>query len=173
MSNEITTHNGLKMEILSDGKGESPKLGDVVSAHYEIWFGEGVGSSEFDYINDVYKCDLKDSTYEDRPFSGPVKFVIGRETPKDDIYARGDSIKGLDQAFLDMRVGEKRKLFIPHELAYGEEGASSFHTFHGFRTPPFQNLNMTVELVEIENSQEASSRHGWFTDGAAAKKNEE
>jgi len=169
MTNKNTSSARLKMETLKEGSGESPKVGDVVLAHYEIWFGDGVGSSEYDYMNDVYKSNLSDSTYEDKPFSGPVKFVVGRQTPKDDIYARGDSIKGLDQAFLDMRVGEKRKLFIPHMLAYGEEGASSFHTFHGFRTPPFQDLHMNVELVDILGDVEAASRHGWFTDGTSAK----
>ena len=79
-----------------------------------------------------------------------MNFVVGNETPKDEVYRKGDSIKGLDEALLDMRVSGKRKLLVPPDLAYGGEGASSFHTFHGYRTPPNSGLEITIELVEIK-----------------------
>ena len=60
-----------------------------------------------------------------------------------------------------MKVGGKVRLFIPHELAYGKEGASSFHTFFGYRVPPYRDLHGILELVEIKedpNTEESASR---------------
>ena len=153
MAEEIRKESGLLMRVKSEGSGPKPEMGQTVRAHYEIFFGEGTSSSDYDYDNKVYVDQLYDSTYEEKPFSGPVEFVIGRETAKDDTYKKGDSIKGFDEAFLDMKVGEKRDLFIPSNLAYGEEGASSFHTFFGYRLPPNKDVNCTVELVEIKDDK--------------------
>jgi len=145
------TQSGLKMKKVHEGAGEKPVVGQTVSAHYEICFSKGTTTSNYDYENEEYVDELCDDTYEDKPFNGPVDFVIGQETPKDDLYKKGDSIKGFDEAFLDMKVGEKRKLIIPPGLAYGEEGASSFHTFFGYRVPPSTGIRCALELVEIKS----------------------
>ena len=96
-----TTESGLKITILRNGDGESPKMGQTVMM------------------------------------------------PKDDIYSKGESIEGLDQALMSMKVGDRWSLVIPAELGYGEEGASSFHTFHGYRAPPNQGIRCNIELVDI------------------------
>ena len=57
-----------------------------------------------------------------------------------------------------MKVGGKRKLHIPAKLAYGELGASSFHTFHGYRTPPNRSMDIIVELIEIKEAKESSEQ---------------
>ena len=141
----------LEKEVLSEGSGDAPKMGQKVVAHYEIFFGEGTSTSNYDETAGKYVDNLYDSTYEDKPFSGPVDIVIGAATPKDDIYSRGQSIKGFDEALVEMKVGEKRQLFIPAALAYGKEGASSFHTFFGYRVAPHRDLACTIELVEIKD----------------------
>ena len=155
MSNkEILTKTGLRTIEVITGNGDGPKLGDTVLMHYEYYLSDGVTSSDFNYDTGEYienHSTIYDSTYEDKPFSGPIDIKIGKSTPKDDVYVRGDSIQGIDEALLDMKVGSKRKLIIPSELAYGQEGASSFHTFHGYRVPPNSDLTITVELVEIKN----------------------
>jgi peptidyl-prolyl cis-trans isomerase A (cyclophilin A) len=147
---EIVKENGLRVIPMRDGEGESPQVGQTVRAHYELYFGEGTSTSNYDYSTGKYIDDQYDSTYEEKPFNGPVEFVIGQETPKDDTYTKGDSIAGFDQAFLGMKVGEQVKMFIPAHLAYGEEGASSFHTFFGYRVPPNRDLRCILELVEIK-----------------------
>ena len=154
MSKEIVTKTGLKMLEVISGTGQAPQSGDTVLMHYEYYLCEGVTSSDFDYDLGKYHEDhttVYDSTYEEKPFNGPIDITIGKSTPKDDIYVRGDSISGIDEALLDMKVGSKRKLIIPPSLAYGTEGGSSFHTFHGYRIPPNRELTMTIELVEIKN----------------------
>lgn len=162
MLTEIIRDSGLRITCLEGGSGVLPKLGQKVRAHYELYFGDGSSSSNYDYDKEKYVDSLYDSTYEDKPFNGPVEFVIGQETPKDEVYTKGDSIRGFDEAFLNMKVGGKVKLFIPHELAYGEEGASSFHTFFGYRVPPYRDLRGILELVEIkeDSSIEESVRKG-------------
>ena len=154
---EIVKENGLRIIPMKEGVGDSPKMGQAVLAHYEISFGEGVSTSNYDYENGEYVEDQYDSTYEEKPFSGPVEFVIGQKTPKDDTYTRGDSIVGLDQAFLGMKVGDQVKLFIPAALAYGDEGASSFHSLFGYRIPPNRDLSCILELVEIKGDEKVSA----------------
>ena len=151
MSKEATTESGLTMTVLSEGSGDTPTEGDTVLMHYEIWVGDGVTTSEYDPETNTYKDTIYDSTYdENNPFNGPIEVVIGRPTPPDEVYTTGDSVKGLDEALLTMKVGEKRSLLIPSSLGYGGLGGSSFHTFHGYRTPPNMPIKCNIELVEIK-----------------------
>ena len=145
-----TTESGLKITILRNGDGESPKMGQTVMMHYELWANEGVTSSLYDYDKKKYVDNISYRTYDEKnPFSGPIPIKIGSSTPKDDIYSKGESIEGLDQALMSMKVGDRWALVIPTELGYGEEGASSFHTFHGYRAPPNQGIRCNIELVDI------------------------
>ena len=105
---------GLKIEVLQDGTGEEAKNGDNVSVHY-------VGTLE-----DGTKFDS--SIDRGEPFS----FDLGASRV----------IKGWDLGILGMKIGEKRKLTIPSELAYGEQGS-------GTVIPPNATLIFEVELVSF------------------------
>ena len=85
---------GMKIEVLKKGTGESSKNGDKVSVHY-------VGTLE--------NGEKFDSS-------------IDRGTPFSFNLGAGEVIKGWDLGVLGMKVGEKRKLTIPPSLAYGETG---------------------------------------------------
>ena len=139
------------ISVLREGKGtETPKVGQTVLMHYELWVGEGVTSSLYDYDKEEYIDNIYYSTYDTSiPLSGPIEICIGKRTPKDEVYTKGESIEGLDRAILRMKIGDKVALVIPSDLAYGEEGASSFHTFHGYRTPPHMSIRCTIEIVQI------------------------
>ena len=79
-----------------------------------------------------YQGRLEDGTvFDDSHKRGePISFTLGK----------GQVIKGWDQGIAGMKVGEKRTLTIPPELAYGQSGA-------GDMIPPNATLIFDVELV--------------------------
>lgn len=106
--------DALKVEKIAAGTGSAPKRGDTVTVHYTGWLTDG---SKFD-----------SSVDRDEPFT----FVLGT----------GQVIQGWDQGVAGMRVGDKARLTIPPELAYGEQG------FPG-AIPPNATLIFEVELIAV------------------------
>lgn len=70
-----------------------------------------------------------------------------REQPLTFTLGTGQVIKGWEQGLLGMCVGEKRRLVIPPELAYGASGA-------GEKIPPDATLIFETELIKIEGQDE-------------------
>jgi len=104
----------MKIEKIISGNGPSPKPGDTVTVHYTGWLLDG---TKFD-----------SSVDRDDPFA----FVLGT----------GQVIRGWDQGVATMRVGDKARLTIPPELAYGEAGYPG-------AIPPNATLMFEVELLSI------------------------
>jgi len=104
----------MKVEKINAGDGAVPKHGDTVNVHYTGWLTDG---TKFD-----------SSVDRDQPFS----FVLGT----------GQVIQGWDQGVAGMRVGDKARLTIPPELAYGEQGYPG-------AIPPNATLIFEVELLSI------------------------
>ena len=109
----------LKIEVLRTGEGEKAEPGDVVSVHYTGWLEDG---TQFD------------SSLER---GEPIEFPLGA----------GMVIPGWEQGLAGMKVGEKRRLRIPPELAYGDSGA-------GGVIPPGATLVFEVELVGVRGDGE-------------------
>jgi FKBP-type peptidyl-prolyl cis-trans isomerase FklB len=87
-----TTASGLQYQVVTEGTGRTPALGDTVTVHYK---GTLVDGTEFD------------SSYKrGQPASFPVAGVI----------------PGWTEALQLMKVGTKAQLVIPPELAYGSNG---------------------------------------------------
>jgi FKBP-type peptidyl-prolyl cis-trans isomerase len=104
----------MKIEKITSGDGASPKRGDTVMVHYTGWLADG---TKFD-----------SSVDRDEPFG----FVLGT----------GQVIQGWDQGVATLRVGDKARLTIPPELAYGEAGYPG-------AIPPNATLIFEVELLSI------------------------
>jgi len=90
-----TTQPELKIEILKEGTGEEAKVGDNIVVNYTGTFENG---------------EKFDSSLN--PGREPFPYTLGQNMV----------IKGWEMGLLGMKVGEKRKLTIPYELAYGEAG---------------------------------------------------
>ncbi len=109
----VTTESGLQYLILKQGDGPNPERTDKVKVHYR---GTTIDGVEFD------------SSYKR---GKPAEFSVT------------GVIKGWIEALLLMNVGSKYKLFIPPELAYGQQGA-------GPSIGPNAVLIFEVELLGIE-----------------------
>jgi len=97
------------------GTGAPAKPGQEYTVHYTGWLRDGV---KFDSSVDAGK---------------PLKFVQGRR----------QVIAGWEMGFEGMKVGGKRRLFLPYALAYGEKGRG--------KIPPKAELIFDVELLDAKD----------------------
>lgn len=104
----------LKIEDIAIGDGKEISKGVLVHAHYRGFLDDG---TEFD-----------SSFNRGKPF----KFVFGT----------GRVIKGWDLGLIGMKVGGKRKIFVPSHLAYGERQI-------GDLIKPHSNLSFEIDLIEV------------------------
>ncbi|GAB3457211.1 hypothetical protein GCM10027321_11840 [Massilia terrae] len=106
------------------GKGKEAEPGKTVVVHYTGWFYKPLLVShhgrKFDSSRD--------------PGRTPLDFKLGA----------GQVIKGWDQGVAGMKVGGKRTLIIPSDLAYGPRGAG------GGAIPPNTDLIFDVELLDVK-----------------------
>ncbi|MBI4350304.1 MAG: FKBP-type peptidyl-prolyl cis-trans isomerase [Elusimicrobia bacterium] len=112
---EIVLKSGLKYIDLETGEGPAAVSGREVTVHYTGTFPDG---KKFD-----------SSVDRNEPFA----FRLGA----------GQVIKGWDEGVAGMRIGGRRKLFIPPALGYGKRGAGSV-------IPPDADLCFEVELLGVE-----------------------
>jgi FKBP-type peptidyl-prolyl cis-trans isomerase len=108
------TATGLQYHDEMEGTGAVVKAGNMVEVHYTGTFKDG---KKFDSSRD-----------RDQPFT----FKVGE----------GQVIKGWDEGLVGMKVGGKRKLVIPYQLAYGERGRPPV-------IPPKSELHFDIELLRI------------------------
>lgn len=110
----LTTASGLKYIIVKKGSDKNPlaKAGEIATVHYSGYFKDGL----------MFDSSVKRGQ--------PIKFTLGQ----------GQVIKGWDEGLQLMRSGDKFRLLIPYQLAYGEKG-------RGKSIPPKSDLIFDVELV--------------------------
>jgi FKBP-type peptidyl-prolyl cis-trans isomerase FkpA len=106
--------SGLYIEDVEVGQGAEAMPGQTAVVHYTGWLPDG---NEFD---------------SSRTRNDPFAFTLGA----------GDVIAGWDEGVAGMRVGGRRKLVIPPDMAYGPGGA-------GGVIPPNATLVFDVELLDV------------------------
>jgi len=116
-SDFIESESGLKYKVLKEGTGAIPAQGQTVKAHYTGWL---------DGFDSIRKFDS--SRDRGRPFT----FAVGK----------GQVIRGWDETFSQMKIGERRQIILPARLAYGDRGAGGI-------IPGGATLYFDVELLGI------------------------
>ena len=106
------TESGLQYEVMNAGDGATPTAESTVRVHYH---GTLINGDVFD-----------SSVDRGQPAEFPVNGVI----------------KGWTEALQIMKTGDKWRLYVPHNLAYGEQGA-------GAAIGPYTTLIFDVELLDI------------------------
>jgi FKBP-type peptidyl-prolyl cis-trans isomerase len=109
------TESGLRYKMIQEGNGKKATQGAMVSVHYK---GQLLDGTVFD------------SSYKRNE---PIEFAIGV----------GQVIPGWDEGIQLLKVGDKARMVIPSELAYGSSGA-------GGVIPPNAPLIFDVELVDVK-----------------------
>ena len=113
--NAVKTASGLMFVVTKEGQGNKPVRGNLVKAHYT---GMLMNGQKFDSSVDRGQ---------------PFEFRVGTH----------QVIAGWDEAFLDMKKGEKRTLIIPSKLGYGDAGSPPV-------IPPKATLVFDVELIDYK-----------------------
>lgn len=109
------TESGLRYKITKEGNGTKATKGKTVSVHYT---GQLLDGTIFD---------------SSRQRNQPLEFTVGV----------GQVIAGWDEGLQLLKVGDKARLVIPSELAYGARGA-------GGVIPPNAALIFDVELMDVK-----------------------
>ena len=121
VSGKVMEAATLRYIDVKTGDGDPAAAGKEFRVHYTGWLRDG---TKFDSSLDRGE---------------PITFVQGRR----------QVIAGWDVGFEGMRVGGKRRLFIPYQFAYGEQGRGSI--------PPKAELVFDVELLSVKDAAPAPS----------------
>ncbi|QJE00452.1 hypothetical protein HH212_10835 [Massilia forsythiae] len=123
---DVPAQSGPQVQVTDHvvGKGREATIGSKVKVNYTGWFYKPLANKgrgrKFDSSLDAGR--------------EPLEFQVGAR----------QVIKGWDQGVAGMKVGGKRTLIIPSDLAYGKRGAG------GGSIPPDSDLIFDVELLDVK-----------------------
>jgi peptidylprolyl isomerase len=112
---KIKTESGLEFILVEKGSGKKAAKGYTVKVHYSGYLDDGT---------------MFDSSYKRMQ---PFEFTIGMK----------QVIAGWDEAVAMMREGDKARIILPYQLAYGEKGYPGV-------IPEKATLTFDIELLEVK-----------------------
>ena len=115
----ITTSTGLKYIVLNTGSGVRAENGKSVSVNYTGWLTDG-------------------KVFDSSVGKEPIEFILGN----------GQVIRGWDEGIALMSVGDKYRLIIPSELAYGERAVGDI-------IPANSTLIFDTELMSVNEAKKS------------------
>lgn len=151
----VKTAFTLRYQDIRIGTGAEAQPNQIYKVLYTGWLasdGQKFDSSE-DHRQPVMDKDGK-------PVLGPDgKPQLGDPQPLTFPQGFGRLIPGFDQGFYGMKVGGKRRLFIPWQLAYGARGRPGPDPAHP-GIPPKADLIFDIELVDVMDLQMPAGHPG-------------
>ena len=124
---------GLDIDVISEGTGESPQMGDIVFVRYS---GRLENGEVFD---------------QSQQAQWPIPGILPDGTPM--ALQEGALIPGFLEALTQTRKGGEYEVFIPADQAYGDSPPE------GAPIPPNANLIFNIEVVDILSEEEANQRY--------------
>lgn len=115
--------NKLIVDDLQKGRGRAAKAGSSLVLHFQAW------------LYDPTQPLGRGPQFESTVGKAPYKFTLQNPETL--------HIKGWEEGLVDMKVGGKRRLIIPPDLGYGQNGA-------GPVIPPGATLMYEIQLVDVE-----------------------
>jgi FKBP-type peptidyl-prolyl cis-trans isomerase FkpA len=103
------------------GTGADAVAGRLVTVHYTLW------------LYDPARAESKGAQLQSSVGGTPFGFTLGA----------GQVISGWDRGVAGMKVGGRRRLILPPELAYGSQGRSP-------SIPPNATLVFDIELLAVQ-----------------------
>jgi peptidylprolyl isomerase len=117
LAGEVSEGPILRYIDIKKGDGAPARPGAQYTAHYTGWLRDG-------------------TQFDSSKGRDPFQFVQGRR----------QVIAGFDLGFEGMKVGGKRRLFIPYQMAYGEQGRG--------KIPPKAELIFDIELLDVKDASQ-------------------
>ncbi|HEY1649901.1 MAG TPA: FKBP-type peptidyl-prolyl cis-trans isomerase [Terracidiphilus sp.] len=149
----------LRYEDMKIGTGAVAEPNKIYKVFYTGYLGANGRPDDghkFDSSDDHRRPILKDG----RPVMGEDgKPELGEPEPLEFPQGFGRLIPGFDQGFDGMKIGGKRRLFIPWQLAYGAHGRPGPDAANP-GIPPKSDLIFDVELVDVRDLPMAPNHPG-------------
>jgi cyclophilin family peptidyl-prolyl cis-trans isomerase len=125
--------SGLKMYMITKGKGPKPVVGNSVKVNYEGYYTDG-RLFDSSVLEVVEKFGMLNQARLDAGMYGPMEMKISPDEAM---------IAGFKEAASLLQIGDKAYFYMPSHIAYGERGRNPI--------PPNTDLVFILEMVEIVN----------------------
>lgn len=126
-----TTTSGLQYIITEKGDGPKVTTTNKVSAHYAVYFSDGILLE----TSKLETAEALDRVDPNRKAAGAYQPITA------DVNPSAAMIEGFKEGLRLLNVGDKATLFLPYQLAYGENGNQVI--------PPRSDLIFEVEIVAL------------------------
>ncbi|MCF0222465.1 MAG: FKBP-type peptidyl-prolyl cis-trans isomerase [Fibrobacter sp.] len=151
-----------KIETVKEGSGTPIRAGQLIKVHYKGYLYQDstklANVSKIDSISAAAAAGVA-STADSASATSDSEAPAQQNLPFADSYANGEPLEftigmgmvipGWEKGLMGMKVGEVRKLYIPYQMAYGENSLEGI--------PAFSDLYFEVELVAAEKPMEPDS----------------
>ena len=156
----VKTAFSLRYQDIKIGAGALAEPNKLYKVHYTGWLASD--GRKFDSSYDHRTAVMDKDGKPERDAKGNL--VMGEPQPITFPQGFGRVIPGFDQGFAGMRIGGKRRLFIPWQMAYGDRGRPGPDPAQP-GIPPKSDLIFDVELVDVTDLQMPPNHMGMMPGG--------